>query len=176
MNWFSAASLRGLIGHQTAPAREMPNTQANATGSLPDRIATFSPGSNARNRASPRAIAIAQALHLAIAEVAVRPWSGTAHRRRARRPCPGSRQAAWPTSRSRAGDADDAPPAIASIVHGQNRLARPVRSCATARAVRDGRTPGSRRRSRPAWAAAAAASTRHRPAACRSACSCCCRG
>jgi hypothetical protein len=44
MNWFSAASLRGLIGHQTAPAREMPNTQAKAIGSLPDRIATFSPG------------------------------------------------------------------------------------------------------------------------------------
>ena len=41
---FSAASLRGLTGHQTAPAREMPNTQANATGSLADRMATLSPG------------------------------------------------------------------------------------------------------------------------------------
>ena len=41
---FSAASLRGLTGHHTAPAREMPNTQPNATGSLADRIATLSPG------------------------------------------------------------------------------------------------------------------------------------
>ena len=41
---FSAASLRGLTGHQTAPARLMPNTQPKATGSLPDRIATLSPG------------------------------------------------------------------------------------------------------------------------------------
>ena len=41
---FSAASLRGLIGHHTAPARLMPKTQVNATGSLADRIATLSPG------------------------------------------------------------------------------------------------------------------------------------
>jgi trans-aconitate methyltransferase len=41
---FSAASLRGLTGHQTAAARLMPNTQPKATGSLPDRIATLSPG------------------------------------------------------------------------------------------------------------------------------------
>ena len=41
---FSAASLRGLIGHQTAPAREMPKTLANATGSLADRTATVAPG------------------------------------------------------------------------------------------------------------------------------------
>ena len=40
----SAASLRGLTGHQTAPAREMPKTQLNATGSLPDSTATLSPG------------------------------------------------------------------------------------------------------------------------------------
>jgi hypothetical protein len=36
------------------PAREMPNTQANATGSLPERIATFSPAA-IPDRASPRA-------------------------------------------------------------------------------------------------------------------------
>ena len=41
---FSAASLRGLTGHHTAPAREMPNTQLKATGSLADKIATLSPG------------------------------------------------------------------------------------------------------------------------------------
>jgi len=41
---FSAAWLRGLTGHQTAPARAMPNTQEKATGSLADRIATLSPG------------------------------------------------------------------------------------------------------------------------------------
>ena len=41
---FSAASLRGLTGHQTAPARLMPNTAPNATGSLPDSTATLSPG------------------------------------------------------------------------------------------------------------------------------------
>ena len=40
---FSAASLRGLTGHHTAPAREMPNTQLNAIGSLADKIATLSP-------------------------------------------------------------------------------------------------------------------------------------
>ena len=31
---FSAASLRGLIGHHTAPARLIPKTQLNATGSI----------------------------------------------------------------------------------------------------------------------------------------------
>ena len=41
---FSAASLRGLTGHHTAPAREMPNTQPNATGSFADKMATLSPG------------------------------------------------------------------------------------------------------------------------------------
>ena len=45
---FSAASLRGLIGHHTAPARLIPKTQVNATGSLADRIATLSPGSTPR--------------------------------------------------------------------------------------------------------------------------------
>ena len=41
---FSAASFRGLTGHHTAPAREMPKTLPNARGSLADRIATRSPG------------------------------------------------------------------------------------------------------------------------------------
>ena len=41
---FSAASLRGFTGHQTAPARAMPNTQEKATGSLADSTATLSPG------------------------------------------------------------------------------------------------------------------------------------
>ncbi len=41
---FSAASLRGLIGHQIAPARAIPNTQANEIGLFADRIATLSPG------------------------------------------------------------------------------------------------------------------------------------
>ncbi len=59
---FSAASLRGLTGHHTAPAREMPNTQANATGSLADRIATLSPG-RTPDRASARAIRQDSALH-----------------------------------------------------------------------------------------------------------------
>jgi hypothetical protein len=36
--------LRGF-GHQTAPTREMLKTQANAMGSLLERIATLSPGS-----------------------------------------------------------------------------------------------------------------------------------
>ena len=40
---FSAASLRGFTGHQTAPAREMPNTHANAVASLLDSTATLSP-------------------------------------------------------------------------------------------------------------------------------------
>ena len=41
---FSSASLRGLTGHHTAPARAMPKTHANDWGSLPERIATESPG------------------------------------------------------------------------------------------------------------------------------------
>jgi hypothetical protein len=40
---FSAIVLRGLIGHHTAPRRAMPNTQANARASLPERMATLSP-------------------------------------------------------------------------------------------------------------------------------------
>ncbi len=52
---FSAASLRGLIGHQIAPARAIPKTQANAIGLLADRIATLSPGSTA-DRCSARPI------------------------------------------------------------------------------------------------------------------------
>ena len=50
---FSAASLRGLIGHQTAPAREIPKTHVNDVGSLADRIATDCPGATPhRARAS----------------------------------------------------------------------------------------------------------------------------
>ncbi len=41
---FSAATLRGLTGHHTAPARLMPKTHENATGSLAEMIATESPG------------------------------------------------------------------------------------------------------------------------------------
>ena len=52
---FSAASLRGLTGHHTAPAREMPNTQLNAVGSFADRMATLSPGPMP-DRSSARAI------------------------------------------------------------------------------------------------------------------------
>ena len=52
---FSAASLRGLTGHHTAPAREMPNTQLNAIGSFADKIATLSPG-RTPDRSSARAI------------------------------------------------------------------------------------------------------------------------
>ena len=42
----SSASLRGLIGAHTAPARAMPKTVAKATGSLPDSTATVWPGSS----------------------------------------------------------------------------------------------------------------------------------
>ena len=52
---FSAASLRGLTGHHTAPAREMPNTQLNATGSFADKMATLAPGSTPA-RSNARAI------------------------------------------------------------------------------------------------------------------------
>ena len=45
---FSAASLRGLTGHHTAPARLIPKTLVNATGSLAERIATVSPGRTPR--------------------------------------------------------------------------------------------------------------------------------
>src|SRR5262245_28296556 len=41
---FSVASLRGLTGHHTAPARAMPTTQENATGSFAESTATLSPG------------------------------------------------------------------------------------------------------------------------------------
>jgi len=67
MNWFSAASLRGLIGHQTAPVREMPKTQAKAIGSLPDRIATFSRGRHRNWQARVRSIA--ETLHVSVAQV-----------------------------------------------------------------------------------------------------------
>ena len=40
----NAASLRGLIGHQTHAAREMAKTVAKAIGSLPESTATCSPG------------------------------------------------------------------------------------------------------------------------------------
>ncbi len=49
---FSPAALRGLIGHQTAPAREMPNTQVNAVGSLADRMPTLSPGRTPERRSA----------------------------------------------------------------------------------------------------------------------------
>ena len=52
---FSAASLRGLTGHHTAPAREIPNTQLKATGSFTDKMATLSPGSTPA-RSNARAI------------------------------------------------------------------------------------------------------------------------
>ena len=52
---FSAASLRGLTGHHTAPAREMPNTQLNAIGSFADKIATLLPG-RTPDQSSARAI------------------------------------------------------------------------------------------------------------------------
>src|SRR5580765_3304209 len=45
---FSAASLRGLTGHQTAPAREIPKTQENAMGSFAEMTATLSPGDRSR--------------------------------------------------------------------------------------------------------------------------------
>ena len=45
---FSAASLRGLMGHHTAPAREIPKTHVNDVGSLADRIATDCPGATPR--------------------------------------------------------------------------------------------------------------------------------
>ena len=45
---FSAASLRGLIGHQTAPRRAIPNTHANACASLDERIPTLLAGPDAR--------------------------------------------------------------------------------------------------------------------------------
>ena len=45
---FSAASLRGLTGHHTAAAREIPKTQVNAVGSFAERIATLSPGRTPR--------------------------------------------------------------------------------------------------------------------------------
>jgi hypothetical protein len=50
---FSSASLRGLTGHQTAPARAMPKTHANAVGSLPDRTATESPGRTPERTSAP---------------------------------------------------------------------------------------------------------------------------
>ena len=49
---FSSPALRGLIGHQTAPARAMPKTQANATGSLAERMPTLSPGRTPERRSA----------------------------------------------------------------------------------------------------------------------------
>jgi len=39
--------------HHTAPAREMPNTQLNATGSLADKIATLSPAAMPERSSAP---------------------------------------------------------------------------------------------------------------------------
>ena len=64
---FSAASLRGLIGHQTAPARVIPNTQANAIGSFADRIATLSPGRTPAAASAGRD-PVRQLLHLGVGE------------------------------------------------------------------------------------------------------------
>ena len=77
---FSAASLRGLIGHQTAPARLIPKTQVKATGSLADRIATVSPGRDAL-AGQRRGDAAAQLLHLGVLRVTRRRWSGRARPR-----------------------------------------------------------------------------------------------
>ena len=63
---FSAASLRGLIGHHTAPAREMPKTHANAIGSFADRIATDCPGWTPE-RVQRGRDPMAEPLHLAVA-------------------------------------------------------------------------------------------------------------
>src|ERR1700733_2885541 len=54
---FSAAALRGLIGHHTAPDRAMPKTQENAVGSLAERMPTLSPGWTPERR---RALATAR--------------------------------------------------------------------------------------------------------------------
>ena len=50
---FSSASLRGLTGHHTAPARAIPKTQANDVGSLADRIATECPGRTPERASAP---------------------------------------------------------------------------------------------------------------------------
>ena len=51
---FSAVSLRGLIGHQTAPRRAIPNTQANAIALFgredPDLVAGLDPAGLQRAR------------------------------------------------------------------------------------------------------------------------------
>ena len=90
---FSAASLRGLIGHHTAPAREIPKTQVNATGSLADRIATLAPGRCAAGRQRPGdASGRGRAPRRRTGRR--RPWSGRAGPVPATRPCRGSRPAA----------------------------------------------------------------------------------
>ena len=50
---FSAVSLRGLIGHQTAPRRAIPNTQAKAVALLDERIPTLAPGSTPEALSAP---------------------------------------------------------------------------------------------------------------------------
>ena len=93
---FSRASLRGLIGHHTAPAREMPKTQANDSELLADRIATLSPG-RTPDRSRARATVPAPDAARRRTTWTDRPSSGRVHRRRGRRPCPDSRSAACRT-------------------------------------------------------------------------------
>ena len=92
---FSAASLRGLTGHHTAAAREMPNTQLNASGSLADKIATLSPAA-IPERSSAAAICQDSCLDLAVGQGVPGHGQAGAPPARARRPCPGSRSAACP--------------------------------------------------------------------------------
>ena len=152
------ASLRGLSGHHTAPARLMPSSAVKATGSLAERIATVSPG------AMPCAASAAemrkrQLPHLGVgAGDPVGGQAGGVGRHR-RTPCRGSRPAARRISPRPSGPAR-----------------RPGRTTAARRAARGGRRPGSPTRNRPAAAAAGAARRPRRPAAGRSACSSGCRG
>ena len=155
---FSSASLRGLTGHHTAPARAMPKTHANAIGSLADRIADLvaRPDAGARERAGDPA---GEVLHLGVgSDRAVHRQAGRVAAR-ATRPCRGSRRA---QDRSVAGGHHRVEDQAEAAQHAE-QLAVPERLAAGGEA-------------RPAAAAAAAASTPPRPASARSACSCCCRG
>ena len=160
---FSPASLRGLIGHHTAPAALMPNTQVNASGSFADRIATLSPDATPVGSEQPGRDPIRQ-------RPEPRRRCGTPRRRSVRQgasgasdnPCRGSRPDR--TARS----------ALDGQIQGSDT--RPERAQQLAEQLAVPERLAGRGEPHPLRRLHAATSTRRTPAAVRSACSSGCRG
>ena len=155
-----------VLGRLVARVDRTPDRSRRATcrtrrrtrcGSLPDRIATLSPGGDAR-AVEPARDAMAEPLHLARRR-------GPRLHRQARRV--GAQRGALveivDQAHGRSPRADGSRAIAPAVMLSRARsgsVLRPGRSCAACRAARDGRTPGSPRQSPRAWAPAAAAMRR----------------